>query len=90
MGSGQDDEAIASLRRVIYLDRSMAVAHFALASALQRLGATAEARQAYRRALALSTARPQDEILPLSDGEPAGRLAAAARAQLATIEERAP
>jgi chemotaxis protein methyltransferase CheR len=83
---GQYDEASASLRRVIYLDPSLAVAHFTLGSILWRSGAEAETRRCYRNALALCTERPPQELLQLSEGETAGRMAEAARNQLALID----
>ena len=85
-GLGQGDEAAASLRRVIYLDPSLAVAHFTLGSILWRSGAVADARRCYRNALALSAGRPPQELLPLSEDESAGRMAEAARNQLASID----
>ncbi len=75
---GRDREAAVAARRVIYLDRSLAVAHFTLGSILRRLGDLDGARRAYRNARDLCTARPADEPVPLSDGERAGQLAAAA------------
>jgi chemotaxis protein methyltransferase CheR len=83
---GQDEEAAQAARRVLYLDRGLAVAHFTLASILRRRGDVRGARRAYRNARALCRARPEPEVVPLSDGEPAGRLAAAAEAQLALLE----
>jgi chemotaxis protein methyltransferase CheR len=85
-GLGQGDEAAASLRRVIYLDPSLAVAHFTLGSILWRSGAVVAARRCYRNALALSAGRPPQELLPLSEDESAGRMAEAARNQLASID----
>jgi chemotaxis protein methyltransferase CheR len=85
-GLGQGDEAAASLRRVIYLDPSLAVAHFTLGSILWRSGAVADARRCYRNALALSAERPPQESLALSEDESAGRMAEAARNQLAFID----
>jgi chemotaxis protein methyltransferase CheR len=85
-GLGQYDEASASLRRVIYLDPSLAVAHFTLGSILWRSGAVADARRCYRNALALSAERPPQEFLSLSEGETAGRMAEAARNQLALVD----
>jgi chemotaxis protein methyltransferase CheR len=87
MSVGRYDEAVASLRRALYLDRSMAVAHFALGSILQRRGVIAEARRSYRNVLAVCDRRRADEIVPFSDGETTGRLVAAARAQLASIRK---
>jgi chemotaxis protein methyltransferase CheR len=86
VGLGQCDEAAASLRRVIYLDPSLAVAHFTLGSILWRSGAVADARRCYRNVLALSAERPPQESLRLSEGETAGRMAEAARNQLALID----
>ena len=85
-GLGQCDEASASLRRVIYLDPSLAVAHFALGSILWRSGAVADTRRCYRNALAFCAERPPQELLRLSEGETAGRMAEAARNQLAFID----
>lgn len=82
---GRDDEACASARRVIYLDRSLAVAHFFLGTLLRRRGDLEGARRAYRNAHTLCASVPADEGLPLSGGEPAGRLARAARAEMARL-----
>ncbi len=80
---GRQDEAAEALRRVLYLDASLAVAHFTLGSVLERLGDADGARRAYRNALDLASARPPDEPLPLAEGESAGHLAEAAAAALA-------
>jgi hypothetical protein len=53
-----------------------------------RRGAVEEARRCYRAVLGLCAERPQDEIALLSDGEHAGRLAEAARGQLALTATR--
>ena len=86
MTLGRDEEAARAVRRVLYLDRSLAVAHFTLGSILERMGDAAGARRAYRNARDLCRTRPADEPVPLSDGEPAGRLASAAAAQLAILD----
>jgi chemotaxis protein methyltransferase CheR len=83
---GRDGEAVGELRKVVYLDRSLAVAHFTLGSLLWRRGDRGGARAAYRNTLALCAARPADEALPLGDGECAGRLARAAAFQLEVLE----
>jgi chemotaxis protein methyltransferase CheR len=90
---GRDAEAARAARRVIYLDRSLAIAHFLLGSILCRGGDPAGAWRAFRNARDLCAALPPEELLPLSDGEPAGRLADAASrqmARLATPTEPAP
>jgi chemotaxis protein methyltransferase CheR len=83
---GRDDEAVQAVRRVIYLDRSLAVGHFTLGALLRGRGDLAGARRAYRNARDLCAARPPEETVPLGDGEPAGRLAAAAAAELGTLD----
>jgi chemotaxis protein methyltransferase CheR len=83
---GDSAEAIRAVRRAIYLDSSLALAHFTLGSILQRLGEIKEARRAYRNARDLCISRPADEVVPLSDGELNGRLAEAAAAQMVALE----
>jgi chemotaxis protein methyltransferase CheR len=90
LGLGREAEAAVAARRAIYLDRSLAIAHFTLGSILQRRGDRAGARRAYRNARDLCAARPADEVVPLTDGEPAGRLAAAAQAQMARLDHHRP
>ena len=80
---GRAREAVEAARRVVYLDRSLAFGHITLGSALSRSGDPAGARRAYRNARDLCAARPAGEIVPLSDGETAGRLAEAAGAMMA-------
>lgn len=82
----RDGEAIQAARRAIYLDRSLAIAHLTVASILQNRGDREGAWRAYRNARDLCRTRPAEEIVPLSDGEPAGRLLAAAETQMALIE----
>ena len=83
---GRAGDAAQAVRRVLYLDRSLAAAHFTLGSILEQMGDAAGARRAYRNARDLCRTRPDDEPVPLSDGEPAGRLARAAAAQLAILD----
>jgi chemotaxis protein methyltransferase CheR len=82
----RDEEAAQAARRVLYLDRSLAIAHFTLGSILRRRGDLAGARRAYRNVRDLCAARQADEVMPLSEGEHAGRLAEAAAVQLAILE----
>jgi chemotaxis protein methyltransferase CheR len=86
LDAGRDDEAVRAARRALYLDRSLAIVHFALGSMLWRRGDVEGARRAYRNARDLCTARPAGEPVPLAEGEPAGRLAEAAAAQLAVLD----
>ena len=84
--SGREREAAQAARRVIYLDRSSALAHFTLGSILRRLGDRAGARRAYRNARELCLAMPADQPVALGDGERAGRLAETARSELASLD----
>jgi chemotaxis protein methyltransferase CheR len=81
-------DAIQSVRRTLYLDRSLVVAHFLLATALRRQGRLDAARRAYRNARDLAMARRPDEPLPLADGERAGAIAEIASAELALLDPR--
>ena len=84
---GQFGASAAAARRALYLDRSLAVAHLALGSALAREGHAALARRALRAAERLLAALPPDAPVPLADGEPAQRLLEAARAQERLLAE---
>lgn len=79
-------DAEQALKRVLYLDRSLAVANYLLGSTLRDRGKPDEARRAYRNARDLARARPPDEELPLADGERASALAAIAEAELALLD----
>ena len=72
-------EAAAAMRRVLYLDSDNAVAHFGLASLLERQGSLAAAERSYQNALHASADLAPDAPLPLGDGICAAGLQAAAR-----------
>ncbi len=76
------DRAADAARRVIYLDRNLALAHFTLGSILRRRGDLNGARRAFRNARNIAKRRPADEIVPLSDGETTAQLVEAAEIQL--------
>ena len=83
---GRAAEAARALRRVLYLDRTLAVAHFTLGTVLRGLGEKQGARRAFRNACDLCSQRPADELLPLGEGESAGRLAELAAFELSLLE----
>ena len=87
--AGRDREAADSLRRALYADGGLAVAALALGLALRRLGDVAGARRALGTARRLLAGRPADEVVPLSDGERAGRLLVTVDAQIRLLEEKA-
>lgn len=78
-------DAAHALRQVIYLDRSSVAAHLALGHMLMRLGDLAGARRAYEIGRDLAAACRPEDVLPMAEGETAGRMLAAADAQLALL-----
>jgi chemotaxis protein methyltransferase CheR len=82
-------EAASMLRRVLYLDPSLAIAQFALGATFCRLGNFGGAARAYRNARDLAARLSPEKILTLSDGERAGRLAQAASTQMTKFERLA-
>jgi tetratricopeptide (TPR) repeat protein len=90
MNLGRLGEAETVLRRLVYLDHNLAVAHFALGNLRLRMGDPATARRAFTAVHKIAAARPPGEILALSEGETAGSLAAAASALAARLAGGAP
>jgi chemotaxis protein methyltransferase CheR len=82
----RDEEAELETQRALYLDRSLAIAHFLLGTILRKRGADPLARRAFRNARDLSARRPSDEELPAGAGERAGTLHLAARAEMERLE----
>jgi chemotaxis protein methyltransferase CheR len=82
---GRDGEAVHAVKRALYLDASLAIAHFVLGSILGRLGEVEAARRAYRNARVLADRRPPREALALGEGERAGELVLAVAAELARL-----
>ena len=79
-------EAEAAVRRVLFLDRTLAVAHYLLGTILRRRGAFDEAQRAFRNARNLCGDRPAEEPVRFSEGEPAGRLARCADLQCRSLD----
>ena len=86
LGLGREAEAARAVRRTLYLDRSLAIPHFVLGSIQRRQGDLAGARRSFRNARELCASCPADAVVPLSDGESAGRLAESARLQLTWLD----
>jgi Flp pilus assembly protein TadD len=83
---GRLDDACASARRVVYLDRSLAIGHLFLGTLLARRGNSDGARRHFRNARELFLARPADEPVRFADGQTAGSLADEACNQLAQLD----
>jgi len=69
------DEAKASLKKALYLDRNFVLAHFALANLSRRSGKTADARKHFSNVAEILSGYKPDDIIPESEGITAGRLA---------------
>lgn len=85
--AGRYDEAARAARRALYLDRRLIVAHLLLAASEARLGDVKRARRAVCNAQRLLEGMAPDEIVPASDGESAGRLAAIASLRMRLLSE---
>ncbi|MBF0500414.1 MAG: tetratricopeptide repeat protein [Candidatus Riflebacteria bacterium] len=70
----KETEAVASLRRAIYLDRNYVLAHFTLGNILLRLGNARGARKSFENVIELLSTCKVEDTLPDSDGLTAGRL----------------
>jgi chemotaxis protein methyltransferase CheR len=82
----RDGEAEHEAERALYLDRTLAVAHFLLGTILRRRGARAEARRAFRNARDLSAALPAEDEVRAGAGERAGALHLAAASEMERME----
>ncbi|MEJ2201394.1 MAG: CheR family methyltransferase [Desulfuromonadaceae bacterium] len=71
---GQTGEAALSLRRVLYLDQNMVLAHFTLGNLALNQGKSHESHRHFKQALNLLDEYEPEECLPESEGLPAGRL----------------
>ena len=69
----REGEAIISLKKALYIDRNMILAHFTLGNILLRQGGLQPAKKSFKNALSLLEAGKQEEIVPESDGLTAGR-----------------
>jgi chemotaxis protein methyltransferase CheR len=83
-------DALRAVRRSLYLDRTLAIAHFALGTLLERLREFDGARRAYRNAYDGCRQRPPDEPVALGDGIVAEGLCKAAAYALKELTERCP
>ncbi len=80
-----DRQAILLLRKALYLDPSLIMAHFVLGSLLQRSGDWPGAGRCFGNAIRLAEALPPEATVPMSDDQTAGEFAAAARKSLQTM-----
>jgi chemotaxis protein methyltransferase CheR len=89
MAGGRDADAAAAARQALYLDRTLVVGHLLLGGALVRLDDAEGARRALENAQQLLARMEPGDVVPASDGEPAGRLAQMAAVQVALLRDAA-
>ena len=89
LARGDLTTAAQALGRVLYLDRTLPMAHMTLGAILQRRHDRAGAARAFRTAWTLCQAHDAEEPAPLAEGRRYGELAATARAQLTLLESTA-
>jgi chemotaxis protein methyltransferase CheR len=69
-----EEEAIGSLKRALYVNSAFIPANFLLGNLLMRRGNTNAGKRYLQNVLALLRNRPHEDIMPESDGLTAGRL----------------
>jgi len=69
----REEDAVTSLKRALYLDPNLILAHFTLGNLMLKRGNAQNTNIHFRNALSLLDALKQDDILPESDGLTAGR-----------------
>ena len=79
-------EALQSLQKVIFLNRSLVMPHFLFGSIQLQHGQLESARRHFRNVCELCALRPPDQIVPLSDGETVADIAIAAEAHLEGLD----
>ena len=84
---GHTNDAADAFRRVVYLDPSLALAHFSLGTILAKAGDVARAKRAFLNAHSLCAQMDPTEVVPLTEHEPAASLAAAAKARIDALAE---
>ena len=79
-------DAEQAARKTLFLNRDLAIGHFTLGVILHRSGVSEGARRSFRNALRICERLSPDAIIPLSDGEHAGRLIQMVNQHLAMLE----
>jgi chemotaxis protein methyltransferase CheR len=87
LAAGQHGDATRALRSLLYLDPDAVMAHFLLATSLERGGDRAGALRAYARVVSVCASLPADDPLPLSDGETAPALARACQDRIHRLQD---
>lgn len=78
----REEEAVVTLKRLLYLDQNYLLAHFSLGNLAQRRGNATAAGKSFKNVLALLEDYEPDDILPEADGLTAGRFSEIVRATI--------
>ena len=84
---GLIEEAVLSLKRVLYLDHNFVLAHFILGNLSKQQGKIKEANKHFKNALSLLQRYAKEDILPESEGIAAGRLSEIIAAKTEELHE---
>jgi chemotaxis protein methyltransferase CheR len=84
---GLIEEAVLSLKRVLYLDHNFVLAHFILGNLSKQQGKIKEANKHFKNALSLLQRYAKEDILPESEGITAGRLSEIIAAKTEELHE---
>ncbi len=84
-GEGRTDEAIAALRRCLYLDHNFALGYFTLGNLYARRGERGQANQLWANAATLLKENPLPDPLPMADGLTAADILALINNQIAEL-----
>jgi chemotaxis protein methyltransferase CheR len=74
MAQGETDHAMKSFKKVLYLDQSFVLAHFALGNLTRQQRRFKESKRHYENALSLLGSCKPRESLPEAEGMTAARL----------------
>ena len=83
----RNEDALSAVRKTLYLDRSLAIAHFTLGTLARRMGDTELARRAFRNAHEMCRNHPATDVVRFADDETYSSLSRAVELQLASLGE---
>ncbi|MEO8493549.1 MAG: CheR family methyltransferase [Planctomycetota bacterium] len=84
----RDQDALSAARKTLYLDRSLAIAHFTLGALARRMGDSELALRAFRNAREMCRNQPASDVVCFADDETYGSLSRAVELQLASLGEK--
>lgn len=86
LDQGRYDESLEQLRRLTFLNRSLAIAHLLKGTIHRRLNQTDVARRCFHNCIRLCADRDPGDLVPLGEGETVEQLRQTARRQLDLLD----